>query len=145
MKFSVKNKPVDCLIVGVFKDQPWPDLSQTLKKSGDFSGNLGECWVVYKDPATRLLLVGCGKFAPLKERDYKKVILSSLKTLSTLNIATAQNLLPQLSVEKRSLAWKTKYAIEIYRGGLYRFDQFKSEKKTQNGPERNDFQRKKPR
>jgi len=140
---NIEKQATDCLIVGVFANQ---ELSPTAKKIDKIShGHLsqlmktkempekiGQTLLLHRIPdlaAKRVLLVGCGKNQSMTEKDYHKIILTSAKALPVNKIKDAICCLTELTV-KHDLPWKIKHAVETTAEGLYRFDQFKSEKEV---------------
>jgi leucyl aminopeptidase len=139
---SYESKAQDCLIVGIFENNA---LSQTAKKldklsNGAFSkllkvsdiqGKSTQTLFVYNIPgikAERILLVGCGKQAALTERDFRKLIMTSIKAISTSKAKRVISFLTELDVENRDTAWKIKQSVEVSRSALYSFDDYKSTK-----------------
>lgn len=147
MKFILQHddldkKSKDCLILGIFENNELTPTAQkidkksggffsNLLKAGDITGKMGQTHWFYHVPhltAERVLLVGCGKNKPLNDRDFRKIIASSAKALSTSKTKTALSHLTELIVTDRNTPWKIKHAVETTAGNLYVFDQFKSEK-----------------
>jgi leucyl aminopeptidase len=147
MKFTIKSGNLEkqrdaTLVIGVYEKGDLPEASRRIDKlsggfltkilkKGDFSGKSGETFLLLNVPAfsaTPILLTGCGKNQPLAIRDYRKIINASTKSLQTANGSHIISFLPELHVEKLTLAGKIKQAVEVTAAALYRFDDFKSEK-----------------
>lgn len=142
---DIAKQQADCVIVGVFENMEWSpsakkldNISQgyckKLLKTGEFQAKLGQTLMLYHLPSlsfSRVLLVGCGNKKNLTATEYRKIISSSIKALNTAKAHHALSFLTELEVEKYSLPWKIKHAVEVSQDTLYCFDQFKSEKKPQ--------------
>jgi len=147
MKFNldstdVSKQQTDCIIIGLFEqseltpaakqvDKISKNYLAKLLKQGDFQGKMGQTLFLHSVPhlaTPRVLLVGCGKKMVLKAREYRKIVMSSIKALSTVKIRHATSFLTELEVENHDLPWKVKQAAIITAEALYCFDQFKSNK-----------------
>lgn len=105
-------------------------LSQLVKK-GDFQAKPAQTLLLQQVPglaAAPVLLVGCGKDLSLNERDYRKAIIASIKTLQQTSATQVISFLNEIEIEKRDLAWKTQFGAQFGSEALYQFEQFKSEK-----------------
>lgn len=148
MKFDLVTNNIlkeksDCIIVGLFENAELTPAAQILNKASqgqlkkliklaEFEGNIGNTLFLYEVPHIKtpaLLLVGCGKNNPQTARDYRRIIASSIKALTTTKITKALTCLTELEVEKQPLPWKVKQAAEVTVSNLYQFDQFKSKKR----------------
>ena len=145
MKFNLDSTDVskqhtDCVIIGLFEqseltpaakqvDKISKNYLTKLLKQGDFQGKMGHTLFLHSVPhLPRVLLVGCGKKIALKAREYRKIVMSSIKALSTSKIKYATSFLTELEVTDCDLPWKIKQAAMITAEALYCFDQFKSSK-----------------
>lgn len=147
MKFNVDTHDIqklktDCIIVGVYENAEFTasanqlnQLSQGYIKDllnyGEFHGKVSQTFLVYDVPKVnipRILLVGCGKKGALTPRDFRKIIFSSFRALSTLKTHQLVSFLTELDVRERDISWKIKQAVEACHEALYVFDQFKSSK-----------------
>lgn len=139
---ELEKQSKDCLIIGVFeKGELTPAakkldkisagyISKLLKKEEN-PGKTGQTLLLYHVPnisAERLLLVGCGKNKPLNERDYRKIIASSMKALAGSKTADAVSFLAELEVEHHDSAWNVKHHAEVSLDSQYNFNLYKSEK-----------------
>lgn len=158
MKFSIqqgdiKVKSHDCHIIGVYEngelttaakkiDKESSNFLGKLLKKGDFKGKVGETYLLHMLPnikSERVLLVGCGKNQPLHDRDYRKIIASSLKALAGSKAGHATSFLPELAVDNRDMAWKIKQAAEVSMDALYLFNEYKSKKEPAPALQEIDF------
>lgn len=108
-------------------------LISKLFKQKVVSGKLGECFpLVLENAASHpaALLVGCGKSSELTEGGYRKLLQAATKALNTLSVKQADSALTELSVGKRSLAWRVKFHTETCLDAIYRFDHYKTQKET---------------
>jgi leucyl aminopeptidase len=147
MKFTIKSGDLEkqrnvTLLIGVFEKGELPAASKRIDKiaggfiskilkNGDFSGKSGETFLLLNVPgfpATQVLLVGCGKNAPLSVRDYRKAITYSVKTVQSTSASHLISFLPELHVEKCELPQKIKQAVEVSSAAFYHFDHYKSQK-----------------
>lgn len=141
MEFSIKTgKPekqrCECLIVGVFKDKKltaaaklvdaasdgW--ISQVLR-GGDLEGELGTSLMLYRVPnlgAERVLLVGLGKEADFKPKEYRQAVRTSLAVLGKTGVQQATSCLADLPLKKLELDWKVAQLIEVATDVSYKFD-----------------------
>lgn len=151
MKFALHHGDMlknanSCLIIGIYeKNELTPSakkldkiskgyISQLLKQ-GDFLGKLNQTLLLPQVPNVpgRVLLIGCGPHKSITERDYRKVIATSIKTVKATKATQAISCLTEITIEKHSLAWKVKHLVEVSDDALYTFQQFKS-KKEDNSP-----------
>lgn len=147
MKFDIqsgnyKDQAFDCLIMGVFEggeltpslkslDQECENYVSKFLTKSDFQGKIGDTQVLYYLPhlqIERVMLVGCGKNTALTERDFRKIVTSSMKTLNASKVKKALTFLTEVPVEKRDLDWKMKQIVLVSEEAFYSFDQFKTEK-----------------
>jgi leucyl aminopeptidase len=147
MKFNldstdVTNQKTDCVIVGLFEQMVLTPAAKQidkisnhyltkLLKQGDFQGKTGQFLLLHQVPhlaCPRVLLIGCGKETTLKPRDYRKIVMTSIKALSTVKIKHISSFLTELDVEGYDFPWKIKQTAAITADALYRFDQFKTKK-----------------
>ena len=131
-----------CAVIGVFELKHLSGTAQTLDKQsngllaglmkrGDIEGKLCQTLLLHHIPNTlceRILLVGCGPIAEFGEAQYRKVVKKALQILKETPAQEAAFHLLELDVPGRDLYWKTRQAVEISRGAIYRFDQLKSKK-----------------
>jgi leucyl aminopeptidase len=142
LSLSTKTNPQHTLVLGIFEDgsltasgkaldQAEKGLLSQLFKNKTISGKCGECLPVILAGAKHqpaALLVGCGKAKETKESDYRKLIIAAMKSLNSLQVKAADSALTEISVGKRSLAWRVKFHAEVSMEALYRFDHYKTSK-----------------
>lgn len=147
MKFKldiqeIEKQRTDCLIVGIYDTAELTPAAKKLNEishgylkkwlaQGDFQGKIAQTQLLFSVPNVkppRVLLVGCGKKAPLSTRDYRKIITASIKALSSVKIKQISSFLTEVEVDKQSMPWKIKQAAEVIAEATYRFDHFRSKK-----------------
>ena len=105
-------------------------LTNVIKESG-FKGKLGQTLAVFPAKPNlpkMILLVGAGNSNKLGAMGFRKIALAAIRAIATTKADEATSYLCELSVNQQTLAWKVKQLAEASIEGLYRFDQFKSEK-----------------
>jgi leucyl aminopeptidase len=151
MKFTIqhgdlKKQSTDCLIVGVYEDNKLTHAAEQLDKlskgfisrlvkQGEISGKTGQTLLLHHVPhvtAERILLVGCGKKAPLNVRDFRTILSCSVKALKASKAVRGVIFLTELAVENHDLPWKVKHISTLSADTLYVFDQFKSTKEPKS-------------
>ena len=148
MEFNIKSGSPEkqrsaCLVAGVHESRKLTPaalaldeasdryLSKLLRK-GDMDGKTGSSLLLHNVPGTpaeRLLLVGCGKQDDLDDRQYRKIIVNSIKQVKQTGANEAVSFLPGLNIKDRDLRWKILYAVQFIDHALYQFNDFKSKKK----------------
>ncbi len=106
-------------------------LSNLLRK-GDMDGKIGQSLLLHNVPgipAERVLLVGCGKEADLDHRQYRKIVVNSIRQIKQTGAREAVSYIPGLDVKDRDYRWKIQYAVQFTDHELYQFKDFKSAKK----------------
>ncbi len=135
-----EKQRTDCIIVGVFESKRLSAEAEALDKvsqhyisqiirRGDCSGKLEQTLLlqhVPHIPATRILLVGCGKERDFDEAAFIKAMKSALTALHHTGASDAICCLTELVVKGRDLNWVLRQAALIAQNSLYRFDAFKS-------------------
>lgn len=147
MKISIKMTEIakqydSCLMIGIFEggeltpsakeiDQISHGYLSKLLKQGQFQGKISQTLPLYHLPNTtfkHILLVGCGKNKNIAAPLFRKIMVGAIKALSLSSATEAVCYLTDLDVENQALPWKVKHITETAFEGLYRFDQFKSDK-----------------
>lgn len=147
MKFTVKLSDLDkqrkaSLIVAITEkgelspaakhlDKLSHGFISKLIKQGDFKGKMGDTLLLPSVPNTHadhILLSGCGKKLTVNERDFRRIVASSIKALSATSATHAVSFLSELKIDSRDLAWQVKQTAEVCADALYRFHTYKSEK-----------------
>jgi len=153
MEYNVKSgnpekQRTACIVVGVFEprkltgaaeqlDEVSDNFISNIIRRGDLEGKLGQVLLLHNVPnalCDRVLLVGCGKERELGDQQYQKIITQAVKTLNETGSMEAVCFLPELNVKGRDIHWKVKQAVEASEESLYRFDELKSESKTERRP-----------
>ena len=147
MEFNIKSGSPEkqrsaCLVAGVHESRQLTTAAQALDETsgkhlsrllrkGDMDGKIGQSLLLHNVPgipAERLLLIGCGKEADLDDRQYRKIIVNSIKQVKQTGAAEAVSFLPDLDVKDRDYRWKIQYAVQFIDHELYQFKEFKSKK-----------------
>ena len=148
MEFHIKSRSPEkqrsaCLVAGVHESRKLTPAAQaiddasenylsTLLRKGDMDGKIGQSLLLHNVPgipAERLLLIGCGKASDLDDRQYRKIMVNSIKQVKQTGALEAVSFLPDLDVKDRDYRWKIQYAIQFIDHELYQFKDFKSAKK----------------
>ena len=148
MEFYIKSRSAEkqrsaCLVAGVHESRKLTPAAQAvddasdkylsnLLRKGDMDGKVGQSLLLHDVPgipAERLLLVGCGKESALDDRQYRKIVVNSIKQIKQTGATEAASFLPGLPVKDRDYHWKIQYAVQFIDHELYQFKDFKSAKK----------------
>lgn len=147
MRYSVKassltNLVTDCLIVAVWSkgtltdearelDQSTGKALSSLIKSGDFSGKLGQSYLLH-DPAgikaKRVLLVGAGLKSKFNAAHALKVIAHASRALSRCQASSAHFALGSVEVKDRDANWAASQIARACEEASYRYTTTKSSK-----------------
>ena len=144
MEFSIKSTRPEqqrsaCVVVGVFEsrkltaaagllDSAADQRLSALVKRGDMDGKAGSNLVLHDLPGTqceRVILVGLGKEKDFRDKEYGAAIRCAVKAIAQTGAAEATLFLSEISVKKRSAAWRVRQAAIVAQDALYRFEQFK--------------------
>ena len=145
LEFSIKNLAPEkartaCMVAGVFEtgqlsaaakeiDRASKGYLSGIVRTGDMDGKSGTALLLHKVPNTaadRVLLIGLGKEEDFNEKAYRSALSTAVRTLRDGGSTEGVMTLCDLSVGKRSVAWKVEQAALIAHETLYRFDQLKS-------------------
>ena len=148
MEFQIKSRSPEkqrsaCLVAGVHESRKLTPAAQAiddagdkylsnLLRKGDMDGKIGQSLLLHNVPgiqAERVLLVGCGKEADLDHRQYRKIVVNSIKQIKQTGAREAVSYIPGLEVKDRDSCWKIQYAVQFTDHELYQFKDFKSAKK----------------
>ena len=148
MEFHIRSRSPEkqrsaCLVAGVHESRKLTPAAQAidnatdkylsnLLRKGDMDGKIGQSLLLHNVPgvpADRLLLVGCGKVSDLDHRQYRKIVVNSIKQIKQTGALEAVSFLPGLDVQDRDYRWKIQYAVQFIDHELYQFKDFKSAKK----------------
>ena len=147
MEFSIKSGSPEkqrsaCVVAGVFESRKLTLPAELLDKAadgyiseivrrGDMEGKAGSTLLLQKVPGTlceRVLLVGLGKEKDFREKEFCNAVRTAVKTLNETGAFDASFFLTELTVKKRSVAWRIRQTAIIALDATYKFDQFKSKK-----------------
>ena len=147
MEFSIKSggperATGECGVIGVFEprrlsaagtrlDRAARGYLSTILKRGDMQGKLGSTLLLHGVPNIayqRVLLVGLGREAEFRDKQYRDAIAAALKALNATGAAEAALYLTEISVAKRDVAWRVAHAVTVARAAGYRFDRMKSKR-----------------
>ncbi|TAK71887.1 MAG: leucyl aminopeptidase [Betaproteobacteria bacterium] len=147
MKFSTKRgspekRATPCIAVGVYAGRKLSAAAKTLDRAsrgnlsevlrrGDMEGRLGATLLLYRIPgvaAERVLLVGLGTEADLREREYRDAVRAAVKAAQDTGAATATLCFTEIRVGRRDAAWKARQVALVAAECAYRFDYMKSNK-----------------
>jgi leucyl aminopeptidase len=153
VEFSIKSGSPEkqrsaCVVVGVFESRKLTLPAELLDKAsggyisdivrrGDMEGKAGSTLLLHNVPATlcdRILLVGLGKEKEFKEKEFAGAIRTTVKVLNETGAFDASIFLTELTVRKRSIAWRVRQTAIIALDATYKFDQFKSKKEEIRRP-----------
>lgn len=151
MRFNIKHGDLEkqakaSLIVGIFEDKALSKTAERLNKisqgyisdlikNGEIHGKIGESLLLRHlpgCPAQHVLLVGCGKKQDISPSQYRKILVSSMKSLKETSATHIISFLTELHVTGHDLPWSIKQAVLATGEAFYRFDHFKSSKKTKS-------------
>ncbi|MFC0180504.1 leucyl aminopeptidase [Thorsellia kenyensis] len=149
MNFLVKSinaekQKSDCLVVGVHSTKSLSSAAKALDEIsegelskilalGDIQGEIGQTLLLQglkNVPASRILLVGCGKAKSLSQKEYGQLIKSAYDVLKSTHVKDVAVFLTDLAVDSRSIYWKARRAAEIIGDLSYQFEQFKQNPKA---------------
>ena len=147
MKFSTKRgspekRATPCIAVGVYAGRKLSAAAETLDRAsrgnlaevlrrGDMEGKLGATLLLYRIPgvaAERVLLVGLGTEADLREREYRDAVRAAVKAAQDTGAATATLCFTEIRANRRDAAWKARQVALVAAECAYRFDYMKSKK-----------------
>ncbi len=147
MEFNIKSGSPEkqrsaCVVAGVHEsrkltpaaraiDEASDKYLSNLLRKGDMDGKIGQSLLLHNVPgipAERVLLIGCGKEADLDDKQYRKIIVNSIKQVKQTSALEAVSFLPGLDIKDRDYRWKIQYAVQFIDHELYQFKEFKSKK-----------------
>jgi len=144
---SPEKRATPCIVVGVYAERKWSAAAETLDRAshgslgeilrrGDMEGKLGASLLLYRVPgvaAERVLLVGLGVEADLREREYHDAVRAAVKAAQATGAGTATLCLTEIRAGRRDAAWKARQVALVATECAYQFDVMKS-KKTEPRP-----------
>src|SRR2546423_1838283 len=134
------SSKTDCLVVGIFEDQPLggaaqqvDDASQKmlsrLVATGDLTGKSGRTLMLHEVAgvnAARVLAVGLGKAEQFNHKAYIEAPRAALRALIATRAVKALWTLAQLPISDRDASWAIRMAVQLARAASYRFTQMKT-------------------
>jgi leucyl aminopeptidase len=100
-------------------------------RRGDMEGKLGSTLLLYRVPgvaAERVLLVGLGDEAALREREYREAARAAVKAAQETGAGSATLCFTEIRVGRRDSAWKARQVALVAAECTYRFEYMKSKK-----------------
>ena len=147
MQFSTKRgapemRATPCIAVGVYAgrklsaaanalDRAAQGALQEVLRRGDMDGKSGTTLLLYRVPgvaAERVLLVGLGEEADLREREYREATRAAVKAAQETGAGVLTLCFGELKAGRRDAAWKARQAALVAAECAYRFDSMKSKK-----------------
>ena len=150
MEFSInahspESAKASCIVIGVHSGQELTPAAKrvdqtargALKKAlGDLPSKTGSTLVLRALPgvaAERVLVVALGERKEFSENAFRDAVRGASQALKDLAAPEASLFLVESKVNGRPISWNVRQAVLGMREALYRFDQLKSQQKT-NGP-----------
>jgi leucyl aminopeptidase len=143
---GLANAKTECLVVGVFEQQPLAGLAKALDaaskgllarmvKRGELDGKLGSTLMLHEvagwSPA-RVLFVGLGREDQLTQKGFNEATRAAVRAVLASRAADALWTLPQAKVAKQDTAWAVRASVLALRDATYRFTQMKSKVEPAN-------------
>jgi leucyl aminopeptidase len=147
VEFSTKRgtpekRATACIAVGIYAGRKLSAAAETLDRAsegtvrevvrrGDMEGKLGSTLLLYRVPgvaAERVLLVGLGDEAALREREYREAARAAVKAAQETGAGSATLCFTDIRVGRRDSAWKARQAALVAAECAYRFEYMKSKK-----------------
>ncbi len=152
MEFSTKRgipekRATPCIAVGVYAGHKLSASAEALDRAsqgsvrevlrrGDMEGKLGSTLLLYRVPgvaAERVLLVGLGAEADLREREYRDAARAAVKAAQATGAGSATLCFTEIRAGRRDAVWKARELALAAAECAYCFDSMKS-KKTESRP-----------
>ena len=147
MEFSIKilsaeSAKTGCVVLGIHAGQELTPAAKRVdqaskgalrKALGDLSGKTGSTLLLRSLPgvaAERVLLVGLGERKEFAEAAYRDALRAAANALKELGAKEAALFLVDVKVGARALSWNVRQAVLGVREAFYRFDQLKTQKKS---------------
>jgi leucyl aminopeptidase len=147
VEFSTKRGTPDklatpCIAVGVYAGHKLSASAAALDRAsqgavrevlsrGDMEGKLGSTLLLYRVPgvaAERVLLVGLGEEADMREREYREAARAAVKAAQETGAASAALCFTEIKAGRRDTAWKARQVALVAAECGYRFEHMKSKK-----------------
>jgi leucyl aminopeptidase len=147
MEFSIKTLSPEsvksgCVVLGIHSSQELTPAAKRVDQAsrgalknalGDLSGKTGSTLLLRGLPgvaAERVLLVGLGERREYSENAYRDAVRGAANALKDLGAKDAAFFLVDTKVSSRAASWNVRQAVLGVREALYRFDQLKTQKKS---------------
>ncbi|MDN4573999.1 leucyl aminopeptidase [Pandoraea cepalis] len=143
---GLANAKTECLVVGVFEQQPLAGLAKALDvvskgllarmvKRGELDGKLGSTLMLHEVAGwsqARVLFVGLGREDQFSPKGFNEAARAAARAVLASRASDALWTLPQAAVAKRDTAWAVCASILALREATYRFTQMKSKAEPAN-------------
>ncbi|VVE48917.1 leucyl aminopeptidase [Pandoraea terrigena] len=143
---GLANAKTDCLVVGVFEQQPLAGLAKALDvvskgllarmvKRGELDGKLGSTLMLHEVAGwsqARVLFVGLGREDQFSPKSFNEASRAAARAVMASRASDAIWTLPQAAVPKRDTAWAVCASVLALRDATYRFTQMKSKAEPAN-------------
>ncbi len=152
IEFNIKSgnpekQRTACVIIGIYESKKLTRAAKivdTVSKKylsniirrGDMDGRKNQTLLLHGVPgiiADRVLLIGCGREREIDDACFRQIIADSVKALNQSGAGDAVSYLTELNIAGRDYYWKIKQAVLTASAQLYRFTEFKSDKKNDRG------------
>ena len=149
LEFSIKSvqpgrSKAGCTVVGVFESrklsrsaEQLDQLSQgylaKLVNRGDMDGKSGTTLLLHNVAnvaAERVLLVGLGREAEFRARQYREALAAAIRAANATGAKDVEIHLTAVEVDGHDAQWRAQQAVIVARESVYRFDAMKSRKEA---------------
>jgi len=141
-KGSPERRATPCIAVGVYAGRKLSASAEALDRAsqggvrevlrrGDMEGKLGATLLLYRlagVAAERVLLVGLGAEADLREREYREAARAAVKAAQETGAGSATLCFTEIRAGRRDSAWKARQVALVAAECAYRFESMKSKK-----------------
>jgi leucyl aminopeptidase len=147
LQFSTKRgapetRATACIAVGVYAGRKLSAAANALDRAaqgalrevlqrGDMEGKLGSTLILYRVAgvaAERVLLVGLGEEAELREREFREATRAAVKAAQETGAGMLTLCFTEVRAGRRDAVWKARQAAMVAAECAYRFDSMKSKK-----------------
>ena len=147
MEFSTnrsnpEKRATPCIAVGIYAGHKLAASAEALDRAsqgsvrevlrrGDMEGKLGATLLLYRVPgvaAERVLLVGLGPEADLREREYREAARAAVKAAQQTGAGSATLCFTEIKASRRDSVWKARQVALVAAECAYQFDYMKSKK-----------------
>jgi leucyl aminopeptidase len=139
---SAESAKAGCVVLGIHAGQELTAAAKRVdqaskgalrKALADVSGKTGSTLLLRSLPgvaAERVLLVGLGERKEFAEAAYRDAVRAAANALKELGAKEAALFLVDIKVGARAPSWNVRQAVLAFREAFYRFDQLKTQKKS---------------